>query len=397
MGQSGTEDQGAYCLPDYGGASLVNLMSSISAALGGPASDYPASQLAGLDALPEARNVVLLVIDGLGYEFLCRHGDGTTLAGHLQGRMTSVFPATTAAAVSTFATGLGPQQHAFTGWYMYLKELGTVAAVLPFRSRYGGSTLGAAGIDAARIFNTPSLFERLPVRSYAVMHEHIIHSDFSTAALGCAERLPYTSLKGLFQRITQALGRGEQRKYVYAYWSNLDGLAHEFGADSHEVIAHFQELDAAFAAFLKTLRGSGTTVIVTADHGLIDTEPERIIQVHDHAPLADGLVLPLCGEPRLAYCYVRAGRAGQFEDYVRTQLAHACDLYQSEQLVRDGWFGLGEAHPRLRDRIGDYALVMKDNYVVKDRVLGETPYQQIGVHGGVSAEEMFVPLIVVVP
>lgn len=37
---------------------------------------------------------------------------------------------------------------------------------------------------------------------------------------------------------------------------------------------------------------------------------------------------------------------------------------------------------------------MKENYVIKDWLPGERQYRQIGVHGGMSPEEMFVPLIV---
>ena len=84
----------------------------------------------------------------------------------------------------------------------------------------------------------------------------------------------------------------------------------------------------------------------------------------------------------------------QFEDYVTTELAEHATLYPSEQLLEEGWFGLGEAHPELLMRIGDYTLVMKGRSTIKDWIPGEHRHVHIGVHGGVSEAEMAVPLVI---
>ena len=61
-------------LPDYQGGSIVNLMRSIERALDARPCDaaiaYPESQALPASALAGARNIVLLVIDGLGYDYL---------------------------------------------------------------------------------------------------------------------------------------------------------------------------------------------------------------------------------------------------------------------------------------------------------------------------------------
>ena len=72
-------------------------------------------------------------------------------------------------------------------------------------------------------------------------------------------------------------------------------------------------------------------------------------------------------------------------------------LFESEALVEAGWFGPGAAHPNLRSRIGDYTLLMQGGATVKDWMPGERRHTMIGVHGGASAEEMLVPLVMIEP
>jgi hypothetical protein len=46
-------------------------------------------------------------------------------------------------------------------------------------------------------------------------------------------------------------------------------------------------------------------------------------------------------------------------------------------------------------RIGDCTPIANGNRIVTDRVLGEESRRLIGTHGGLSAAEMYVPLVVV--
>lgn len=382
-------------LPDYHGGSIVNLTASLIMALGGEESLYPPLRQLPPASLMHSRNIVLLVIDGLGYDTLTRAAAGGALRRCLRDSITSVFPPTTATAVTTFLTGAAPQQHALPGWHVYFKELGSVVAVLPFRARHGGPPLGGAGINAGALFGHVPLFNRIAARSYVVAPERIIYSDYNSAHTGVAEPCGYATLRQLFAATAGILHESRERTYVYAYWPELDRLAHEYGIASREAAAHLVELDVEFERFLQRIRGRDTTVIVTADHGFIDAGPEHLVELDRHPQLAETLLLPLCGDRRVAYCYVHPEKRSQFERYVQTVLADNIDLFPSAELIARGWFGLGPPHPRLRERIGDYTLVMRGNAVIKDWLQDERRYTQIGVHGGVSAAEMRVPLVVV--
>lgn len=383
-------------LPDYRGGGIVNLTSTLVTALGGDEGLYPG--VCGMDgeALRKARNVVLLVIDGLGYEYLARHGEGGLLHRHLAGSLTSVFPSTTATAITTFLTGTAPQQHGLTGWFMHFKEIGGVAAVLPFTWR-GGPSLGQAGITAADLFSQRAIFDRIPHASYLIVPKRIANSTFNLAHCGAAKMVPYGSLTQFVAAIAAAVRADRDRKFIYAYWPSLDELGHEYGPTSHPVALQFAQLQSALARLLRQLAATGTWVVVTADHGMIDSGPEWVIELADHPVLADSLVMPLCGERRAAYCYVHPDKVDQFETYAKTVLRDCTLVMRSDDLITGGYFGLGPPHPRLGERVGRYTLIMKGNHVIKDWVTGEKHHVQRGVHGGLSHEEMRVPLILIPP
>ncbi|RKZ36147.1 MAG: hypothetical protein DRQ37_04770 [Gammaproteobacteria bacterium] len=379
--------------PDYANGSIVNLVSGIAAALGAQRKGYAPFDGLDLNALSRSRVVVLMVIDGLGYDYLCRHLSGGTLHQHLRGRLTSVFPATTASAVTSFFTGVAPQQHAVTGWFTWLKELGTVAVPLPFRPRVGGADFTMAGIAAVDVFHQPSIFSELDAQTHVVLPARLAGSAYTRFHAGTAERHGCTSLDDFIQLVSGIVHGADERSYVYAYWPELDAIAHSEGIESRSAREHAQELDVAFAELLERCRGQEVSFIVTADHGLVDTRPQDWIHLDAHPALADGLALPLCGEPREAYCYLREGKRRAFEEYVASHLGHCCDAIPGAELISDGLFGLGEADERLKDRVGDYVLIMKDNFAIADRLVGEEPPSYVGVHGGMSDAELFVPLI----
>ncbi len=380
--------------PDYRRAGIVNLMSSVQRGMGGAATSYPELNELPAATFAAARNVVLFIVDGLGYHYLReRPGEGT-LRRHLRGRLSSVFPSTTASAITTFLTGTAPQQHGLTGWFTYFRELGGVVAPLPFKPRFGGDSLRLAGVEARRLFDRASLFEQIEARAHIVLPERIAHSDYTCAHAGPAERHAYASLEECFRCVRDILRSGRERSYIYAYWPDLDSTAHDHGIGSTAVADLFAMLEAAFARFFGGIAGSDTLVIVTADHGFIDSTPEQLVSLEDHPELADTLALPLCGEPRAAFCYVRPDRCQEFESYVRTQLADRVVLMRSAKLIEQGLFGVGTPHPRLAERIGDYALLMRENYAIKDWLLGERRFVHIGVHGGLSEQELYVPLVV---
>ena len=373
-------------LPDYAGGGLVNLVASIVESRGGPRRHAAAAALPVAE-LASVTNVALLIVDGLGDRFLARHGAGGELARRRRDPLTSVFPSTTASAITTSYTGQAPVQHGITGWFTYFGEAGYVTAALPFRIRGDNVPLQ---FPARRAFTAPSLFESLPVRSIVVSHRDIIDSQYNLRHCNGAERIAYGTIDELVSGIQSAVKSDDRRKFVYAYWPMYDVVSHRHGCTSAEALAELARVDEAYGRLLAGLTGTDTTVIVTADHGFIDAPLEDLVE--PPPSIASQLKLPLCGERRVAYCHVHS--PADFVKRAQDWLGDRADVRPSRELVAEGWFGPGTPHERIAERVGDVTLLMRGRHTIKDWLPGEPRYVHLGQHGGTTEDEMLIPLIV---
>ncbi|MHA2262930.1 MAG: alkaline phosphatase family protein [Candidatus Thorarchaeota archaeon] len=377
--------------PNYTGGSIVNLMSSILGA-SGVESPYSEIDHGSLTNLRDSDNIVLLLLDGLGYNYLVENGSGTFLKGKLKGSMTSVFPPSTAPAVSTYMTGLAPQQHAVTGWFMYLREYGIVSRILPFSNVVDWN---AIGIDISNVLNVRPLTHSMKREYSTVGSANHVDSKYNVYMAENAAMLGYSDMEGFFTCTKAALTSSGKKKYVYAYWPVFDELSHLLGPESDEAKEHLVDFDNALKVFAEELGEHGTTLIVTSDHGFMSVEKDRFLSTYAHPELDECLSLPICGDTRTAFCYVRPFKVDDFERYVTNSLEDACHLFKSDDLIHDYWFGLQEPNPKLFDRVGDYALIFKENYAMASSFPGTEKPGLLGHHGGASEDEMLVPLIIV--
>jgi len=364
-------------LPDYKGGSIVNLMSSIEKSFGGRPK-YPVLRSLEPKSL-KSKNTILIVVDGMGYNFLMKHGKNTLLKENIKSKITSTFPSTTASAAMMFYFGVPAQQHGLTGWHVYLKEIGMISTPLPYITKYGKFPLSKV-FDPKKMYNQKSFYEKIRAKSYVILDKSILNSETTKAVVKKAKKIRCSGINGMFRQILN-VSKKPGRKFIYAYTGELDGFAHDRGVESRQSLRFLRKFD----RLLKNLKSNleDSTVIITSDHGLVDV---RKIDIEHDKKFMDCLSMPLSGDARAVYCFVRPSKVKEFERHVKTRLSRYCELHRSEDILRKNYFGLFKPNPQLRGRIGDYTLIFKKNYSPKSDHVAE--------HAGTSEDEMYVPLII---
>lgn len=375
-------------LPDFDGGGIHGLANSLANWLAAPG-QAPAFLLDRDN--PPQRSIVLIVIDGLGDGFLQRHGQGSHLLRYRRRRLTSVFPSTTASAVTTLMTGLSPAEHGLNGWYIHDQRFGGVILPLPLQLRAGGPL--RAPFLTWRLFPYRCMFAQSQLPTSFVSPTEIAFSPFSRRHARGALIRGYDGLDGFRQQICAAVAAQGARDFVHAYYARFDAMSHHFGPDAPEVIEEFWRIDRCLGAVFDELSGLGTEVWLTADHGFIDASESRHVHLEDHPELATMLNGPLFGERRAAFCKAREGAEDELLAYVSSRLAGKAVAAASPSLLEAGLFGPGKQHKRLPERLGSHAILMEPGWTLSDCLPGEKEHAMKGVHGGLSADEMWVPLV----
>ncbi len=380
--------------PDYEGGSIVNLMSSISKCFG-LRPRYSELILLPCEKLSGYKNIVNIVIDGLGFDYLMKRRKNF-LKDNTVGKITSVFPSTTSACITSFATGLAPKEHGVTGWFVRLKtdKYDIPSTILLFNDRRNDESLLNRKIDPEDIFIDHRLSKK--IKHLKVLHpESINDSVYTKYLLSESDKTGYKGLEDMFVKLTGAVKANKaERNYVYAYLPDFDAVKHKTGSGSKDLTKLFYTISKQTEKFVSDIKGTNSVVIITADHGLIDGEESKRLNMNELPEINKMLEFPLCGEPRAAYCYVKKKYLKDFRKSVEDRIGYAVKVFSRDQLIKGGYYGLFEENTELRSRVGDFVLICKENYVIRDFLKNEKVRWHAADHGGLSSSEMFVPLIV---
>ncbi len=367
-------------IPAYGTGALSDVTPAVLTALGVPGGGP------SLD-LPESRHVLLLLVDGLGWNLLKQYAEDAPFLAGLAGRpITAGFPATTATSLASVGTGLPPGQHGIAGTSFEVAA-GVVLHPLGWQDR---------GDDLRERFRPedvqpePTTFERMAADGVAV------RTVVPAAFLGSG--LTRAVLRGGDERGVRALGDlaaaatappEADRTFRYAYHGDLDLLGHVHGPGSEPWRLQLAVVD----QLARTLAGrlpAGGLLLVTADHGMVSTGDADRVDVAGTPALADGVRL-LAGEPRVRHVYAEPGAAADVLAGWRGTLGDRADVRSRDEAVDAGWFGpVRDAH---RARIGDVVAACTGTTVLVRPDTEPGLSRLVGQHGSLTADELLIPLL----
>lgn len=355
-------------LPNYGGANICGLLPHL---LGSGAAPQWIPAVAR-----EARAIVVLVIDGLGWNQLVdRLAIAPTLGAMVGGPITSVAPSTTATALTSIATGLTPAEHGVLGYRVLVS--GAVMNMLRWSDDEG----------RRRTDIPPSEFQPVPgflgQRVDYVTSAELVGSPFSDAHLRGGRAHGYRSPSSL-PIVTSELVR-QGASFVHAYYPGLDKIAHERGfGDFYD--AELALVDRLVSDLIERLPSDGA-LVVTADHGQVHVGDDI---VHPSDALLR-LVERQSGEGRMRWFHARRGAESELLDAAQGEFGTRAWVRSQAQVLAEHWFG-DRMPPHVVGRLGDVVVAARESMSLHDAA-DSGPFDLVCRHGSLTSDEMHVPLV----
>ncbi len=340
-----------------------------------------------------ASHRVFILVDALGRDLLQRLPAGSFLRRHVREILRAVFPSTTAAALTTLATGRWPADHGAIGWWVRLPGRDLSAVTLRFCERHSERPLSAFGISVEEVFPVPSFWSRLGSRLVSLLPDAIAHTTYSGYARGNGPVLAYRDLEDAFDKTCQAALRGAEDGITYLYLPQLDRLCHELGTGHPCVAALLERIDQRVEHLAGSLRGRAR-VVVSGDHGQVDVPAERRYILAADDPLAYQLVCLPTGEPRVPLFHVHAGQEAAFERAFRQRFGGEFALLRPEEVQWLRLLGPQDPPEWVRVRMGSFLALAPQPAVFYIESGKEEGAGNVAFHGGLTPAEMEIPLIV---
>lgn len=358
--------------------------------------------------------VVLFLIDSLGWRYFDKFQDAAffqqvTNLGKVE-KLTSQFPSTTAAHLTTIHTGLPVGEHGIFEWYYYEPILDNIIA--PLLHSFAGTslrdTLKSTGIKASRLYPTSQLYRQLMKRGTPTtifQHREYTPSTFSDVVFQGAKTVGYRTLSEALTNLAGNLLETKPPAYYLLYFDRIDAIGHEYGPESAQVTAEILVfLMTMERFFLQALAGSRKKYLflLTADHGQVEVDPQTAVYLNLD-PAFTGIekflktnhlgekIVP-AGSARDFFLYIHDERLEEAQAFLASRLEGRAEVRLVSELLDQGYFGPGIS-ARFLGHVGNLVILPHQGESVwwfeKDKF--EQRFR--GHHGGLTKQEMEIPLI----
>jgi hypothetical protein len=359
--------------------------------------------------------IVLLLIDGFGYqqwlkysaryEFLRR----ITRNG-LVAPLTTIFPSTTAAALTTIHTGLTPQEHGLPEWTVYFAELDRIIQTLPFRELGTKirDQLLTQGVDPKILYAGQTIYQRLAeakIPSYAFSKDSISHSAYSKLVQVGSESVNSLHWSDLLVNLRQKIESTTAPAYFYVYSGAVDEIIHAYGLHNEQYLAEldgfFYLLQQELIAKLSPQTAAETIILVTADHGLVNTDPTETTYLSQDVEITAKLrissqgnrILPW-GSARDVFIAAQPDKLDWLYEYLKLKFKDQAMVMKINDALDHHLFGSGRPHAQFRARVGDILMLPYENKTFWYEHYPGDRFELRGMHGGLSPAEILVPLAI---
>ncbi|MGI9256656.1 MAG: alkaline phosphatase family protein [Salinispira sp.] len=360
-------------------------------------------------AVPDNEIRIFILIDGFGMNLFekleSEYGDASWFARHFTREMQSVYPSTTAVALTCLASLRGPGELGVSGWTTWLPEHKKLVNVLISRNPLAKYHRGTW--DREIVSQTIQVESAIGHRGvYLVQPFPYIPQEYAAWASGGrqAQLLGYNAGKDWnneknprhWRRVVSKLcTEMELGSLMYLYLPMVDSQSHISGWDSAETFERLRNIEDDLQKCIGSLekQNKHCTIGITADHGLINIPREQQFPVEDATPWMQYLESSMSCESRNPVFHVIPGQEDSFRKHFSASREGAhFELHSPEELAARGYFGPEGISECARPRWGTFIGLAGTGACLRDFCKGHKVPQFVAYHGGDDPGERRVPL-----
>lgn len=303
--------------------------------------------------------------------------------------VTSVYPSTTTAALTTYYAGRPPYETGWIAWSQYFKEYGRAMDMLKHTESYLGDSYPKANLDVfAEVVNYETIFEKIEKASPRIKAYEI---EPTYADKRAKRSIRADSIEEIVDSI-EMLCKNPDEKFVFAYCDCPDGLLHKYGASSDEAKEFILNAENKIQELEQKL-SDDTIIIISADHGHKDIE--KAYTLLDYPEIQECLIMPPSLESRVVTFWVKENMRKEFEERFNKVFKEEFWLMTREEFLDKHFLGYGKKHPKIEEFVGNYIALSTAGSIIRlETFLAEGKKVKKSTHCGLSKDEMEVPVIV---
>lgn len=339
----------------------------------------------------EYRNVIFLVLDGLGEHILNDISKEGFFNKNKVDCVTSVYPSTTTAALTTYYSGCPPYETGWIAWSQYFKEYGRALDMFSHKESYLREEIKNPLMDVyKKVVNYESIFSKIEKASPIVKAYELEPEYAERRAL---RSINANNIDEIIMNIND-LCKTPDKKFILAYSDNPDSLLHKFGVTSEEAKKFIKETEDKIEEMTKNI-SEDTILIISADHGHKDIQ--KAYTLLDYPEIQECLIMPASLECRFLSFFVKEEMKEKFVERFNKVFEKEFWLMSKEEFLNKYHFlGYGNKHYKIDDFIGNYVAISTSGSMIRlETFLAEGKAIRKSTHCGLTKEEMEVPVIVI--
>jgi predicted AlkP superfamily pyrophosphatase or phosphodiesterase len=352
--------------------------------------------------------VVLLFVDAFGWRFYERFQDAAFIKriakhGKIE-KLTSQFPSTTAAHVTTLHTGLPVGVTGVHEWFYYEPKVDRIIAPLLFSvaGTKGRDTLSVKNVKAAELYPKGIFYpelKKMGVDSFNFGLRDYTPSTYGNVVMAGSEMRSFKTLSEAFVNMGMLLKEQKNPTYIQLYFDKIDSIAHEYGPNGAQTEAEIETFLLMMEHYFeRTFKGKKRILfMMTADHGMCEVDPKTTVFLNTNPNFEGfqrflkknrrGHLLVPAGSPRDMFLYIKDDMLDEAQSFLTRRLEGKADVVKTDALITDGYFG-NEISSRFRERVANLVILSYRYESVWWYEKDKYDQKYYGHHGGLTPQEI---------